>query len=326
MECHNKFGLRLRLRLHTNPKPPGSGGGGRLIDLLFSGQLAAAAVVAAAVYALVAIGLNLVYGTMRLLNVAHGDLVMLGGYGGYWLFSYLGISPLWSLFATGALAALAAAIAYKGLFRHVLSGRRGTAQVEANSLLMFFGFSIVTENIVALGFTATPRGYQFLSDVYSFGGISLTENRIVATLIAIAIIAVIIGFLRVSTLGLGLRALIEHKEAAAIVGVDVEYVQLISFCLGFTTAAIAGTLISMMQPVSPFMGFPFTIAAFVVIIMGGLGNIYGGVIAAIILAIIETYGVALTSSTFRSVLLYGVFVTILILRPQGLVSRSGVIR
>jgi branched-chain amino acid transport system permease protein len=289
-----------------------------LIDLLLSGQLAAAAIITASLYALVAIGLNLVYGTMRLLNVAHGDLVMLGGYGGYWLFTYLGLSPLLALFVTGSIAALVAAVAYKSLFRHVLTGRRGTAHVEANSLLMFFGLSIIMENLVALGFTATPRGYQFLTEVYSFGGVSLTGNRCAAALVSVAIVAAIAIFLRVNTLGLGLRALIEHREAAAVVGVDVDRLQLISFCVGFATAAIAGTLISIMEPVSPFMGFPFTIIAFIVIILGGLGNIYGGVIAAVILAIIETYGVAVTSSTFRSVLLYGIFVAMLILRPQGL--------
>jgi branched-chain amino acid transport system permease protein len=212
---------------------------------------------------------------------------------------------------------------YYGLFRQMLQSSRGVARLESNSLLVFFGLSIIIESMVAAGFTATPRGYQYLAEVYSFGDVSLTGNRLAAASIAIAMMVGLLLFLRFHIFGLAVRALIEHREAAAVVGVDIDRVQLVSFAVGFASAAIAGTLISMMEPVTPFMGFPFTIAAFVVIIMGGLGRIGGGVFAAIILALIETYGVALTSSTFRSVLLYGVFVAVIILRPQGLLSRGG---
>lgn len=273
-------------------------------------------------YALVAVGLNLVYGTMRLLNVAHGDLVMLGGYAGYWLFTLFGLSPLLALFLTAAAAALLGAAAYWGLFRHMLESERGM-RLESNSLLVFFGLSIIVQNATALAFTATPRGYQYLTDVYSIGGAALTGNRLAAALIAAAIVAGILLFLRYHPSGLSIRGLIERREAAAIVGVDIDRVQLISIAVGFATAAVAGTLISMTEQITPFTGFPFTIAAFVVVIMGGLGHIGGGVAAALVLGLIETYGVALTSSTFRSILLYGVFVAVLLLRPQGLFGRGG---
>jgi branched-chain amino acid transport system permease protein len=126
--------------------------------------------------------------------------------------------------------------------------------------------------------------------------------------------------------GLALRALIERREAAEIVGVDIDRIQALSFMVGFASAAAAGTLISMMQQVTPFMGFPFTIAAFVVIIMGGLGNIGGGMLAALLLGVIEVYGAALTSSTYRSILLYAVFVGVLVVRPQGLFTRKRALR
>jgi branched-chain amino acid transport system permease protein len=126
--------------------------------------------------------------------------------------------------------------------------------------------------------------------------------------------------------GLAMRALIEHREAAAVVGVDVDRVQLASFVLGFGTAAIAGTLLSMTEQVSPFMGFPITVAAFVVVIMGGLGRLEGGVAAALLLGLIETYGVALTSPTYRSILVYGAFVLVLVARPHGLLGRRAIVR
>lgn len=297
-----------------------------VLSTLLSGQLAVAALIAAANYALIALGLNLVYGTMRLLNVAHGDLVMLGGYGGYWLFTLLGLSPLLSLIVTAAIAGLLGIVAYRGLFRRMLLERRPTAQLESSSLLMFFGLSIILQNAAALLFTATPRGYLYLDRVIAVNNVSITGNRLAAAAIAVAIIAAVFLFLRWHSWGLAIRGLIEQREAAAIVGVNIDKVQTASFAVGFGSAAIAGTLISMSSQVSPFMGFPFTIAAFVVVILGGLGNFGGSIIAAVVLGLIETYGVALTSSTWHSILLYGVFVAVLLLRPQGLFGRGKIAR
>jgi len=297
-----------------------------VIDTLLSGQLAAAALIMAANFALVALGLNLVYGTMRLLNIAHGDLVMLGGYGGYWLFTLWGVPPIFSLFLTAGLAGLLGVAAYRGLFRRMLLERRTTARLESNSLLMFFGLSIILQNGAALLFTSTPRGYLYLDHVIALGSVSLTENRLVSALIAVALIAAVFLFLRWHPWGLAVRGLIEHREAAAVVGVDIDRVQTASFVVGFATAAVAGTLISMSAQVTPFMGFPFTIAAFVVVILGGLGSFGGGIIAAIVLGLVETYGVALTSSTYHSILLYGVFVGVLLFRPQGFFGRGKIAR
>jgi len=297
-----------------------------VLDTLVSGQLLFAALAISATYALVALGLNLVYGTMRLLNVAHGDLVMLGGYGAFWAFSLAGASPLLSLIAVAAAAAALGVLAYRGLFSGLLASQRAVARLESNSLLLFFGLSIIIQNSVSLAFTATPRGYEYLSDVVHFGNVALTGNRLAALAIAVALLAAILLFLRLHLFGLAMRALIEHREAAAVVGVDIDRVQLASFGLGFGTAAVAGALVSMTEQVSPFMGFPFTIAAFVVIIMGGLGRIGGGIAAALLLGVIETYGVALTSASWRSILLYGVFVLVLMFRPQGLFGGRAIVR
>lgn len=297
-----------------------------MIDTLLSGQLAVAALVTAASYALVALGLNLVYGTMRLLNVAHGDLVMLGGYGGYWLFTLLGISPLLALFFTAAAAGLLGVGLYRGFFRRMLLAGRPTARVESNSLLMFFGISIILQNVAALAFTATPRGYQYLNGVITIGNVDLTANKLAATLVAVALIGAVFLFLRLHPWGLAMRGLIEQREAAAVVGVNIDGVQTASFVVGFASAAVAGTLISMSDEVTPFMGFPFTITAFVVVIMGGLGSPGGGIVAALVLGVVETYGVALTSSTWSSILLYGVFVAVLLFRPQGFFGSGKIAR
>ena len=292
-----------------------------MLDTLLSGQLLFAALATGATYALVAVGLNLVYGTMRLLNIAHGDVAMLGGYATFWGFSLLGLSPLIGIVLVALFGAALGVLAYRGLFRRLLGARRPVAQLESNSLLVFFGLSIIAQNLTALTFSASAQGYQFLPDVLRFGSVAITQNRLLAMAVALLVCLAIVVYLRFSVAGLAMRALIEHRDAAAVVGVDVERVQWMSFAIGFATAAIAGALVSMTEQVSPFMGFPLTIAAFIVVILGGLGNVLGGMIAALLLGLIEVYGVALTSATYRSILLYGLFVVILLFRPQGLLGR-----
>ena len=296
------------------------------MDVFFSGQLLAAALFTGALYALTALGLNLVYGTMRLLNVAHGDLVMIGAYVAYWAFSLTALSPLISLVGAAALAALFGAGLYYGLFRRLLEGGKAAQRLEANSLLLFFGVSVIVQNIAALQFSTTPRGFQYLGDVYRFGTVSITGNRIAAFAVATVLCIAVLAFLRFHVMGLAIKALIQRRDAAAIVGVDVERVQLLTICAGFATAAIAGSLVSMTEQISPFMGFPYTIAAFVVIIMGGLGNVPAGIVAGFLLGALEIYGVALTSTAYRSILIYGVFVLILVVRPQGLLGGRRIVR
>ncbi|MBL8662286.1 MAG: branched-chain amino acid ABC transporter permease [Candidatus Odyssella sp.] len=296
------------------------------MDALLSGQLLVAALVTGALYALTALGLNLVYGTMRLLNVAHGDLVMIGAYVAFWAFTLLALSPLLGLAAAAALAALFGLALYHGLFRRLLAGGKAAQRLEANSLLLFFGVSVIVQNLMALQFTATPRGYQYLDTVYRWGNAAITGNRVAAFAVAVILCGGVLAFLRFHVTGLAIKALIQRRDAAAVVGVNVERVQQLALCLGFASAAVAGALVSMTEQISPFMGFPFTIAAFVVIILGGLGNVTGGIAAGLLLGVLETYGVALTSSAYRSILVYGVFVLILLLRPQGLLGGRRIVR
>ncbi|MCD6673948.1 MAG: branched-chain amino acid ABC transporter permease [Burkholderiaceae bacterium] len=294
------------------------------LDILLSGQLLFAALVTGALYALVALGLNLVYGTMRVLNVAHGDLVMLGAYAAFYAFSMAGWSPLLAAPLIAAIGGLAGYALYTSVFRRLLDvGALNATRLEGNSLLLFFGISILVQNVAAAVFTPNNQGYQYLSEIHQLGTVSMTGNRIAALLIAGAACAAIAVFLGRSVSGLALRAVIERREAAYVVGVNVDRVQAMSFVLGFGTAALGGVLISMLEQFSPFSGFPFTIAGFIVIILGGLGNIGAGLAAALLLGAIETYGVALTSANLRSVLLYGVFVGSLLVFPRGIFRRPG---
>jgi branched-chain amino acid transport system permease protein len=292
------------------------------LNVILSGQLLASVLVLASLYALVAIGLNLVYGTMRLLNVAHGELVMLGGYIAYWGFARWGISPLISTLIAMAAGAALGALVYAAVIRRLFRSTRVLARVEANSLLVFFGISVVIQNVTALAFTADQRGYSYMDEVLVIGNLRLETNRVAALAIAIAACAACVLFFRFARSGMAMRAIIQQRVAAALVGIDVDRINIQVFALGFALAALAGTLISMTQQISPFMGFPFTISAFVIIILGGLGNLMGSIFGALMLAGVEVYGITLISPSYRSILVYGVFIAVLLLRPQGLLGRS----
>lgn len=282
------------------------------------GQLLFSALVAGSLYALVALGLNLVYGTLRLLNVAHGDLVMIGAYVAFWLFSLLGLSPVLSLVASAVLCAALGWLVYAGLLRKLLATPELAQRLEGNSLILFYGVSVILQNAAALAFTSTSRGYQYLNEVHHIGDVAATGNRLILLGVACAISLAVMAFLRLHLFGWSLRAVIERRDAAAVVGVDVDRVQLVTICAGFAIAGMAGVLVSMTEEITPFMGFPFTIVSFVVIILGGLGNIPAGILSGFALGFVETFGIALTSATYRSILIYGLFVGVLLLRPQGL--------
>jgi branched-chain amino acid transport system permease protein len=296
------------------------------MSVLLSGQLLAAALVLAALYALVAMGLNLVYGTMRLLNIAHGELVMLGGYITYWSFTRLGISPILSMVVAPVLGACLGAVIYVVLFRRLLRSPKLAARVEANSLLIFFGVSVIFQNVMALLFTSTQRGYVYLNQVIQIGSVAMTANRLILFGVATSACLLCLAFFRYTRAGSAVRAVIQQRDAAALVGIDIDRLNILVFALGFALAALAGVLVSMVQEITPFIGFPFTISAFVIITLGGLGNLFGSLLGALLLAAVEVYGTAIISSSFRSILVYGVFIAVLIVKPEGLLGRAVVAR
>lgn len=293
-----------------------------MTEILISPQLAFSALVLGSLYSLIALGLNLVYGTMRLLNIAHGDLIMVGAYATFWFFTLTGMSPLVGLPLVAGIAAAIGIILYFSIFRRQLSGIDRVERIEANSLLLFFGVSVILQNTVAMMFSGSPRAYQFLDTVYEVSGLMMTGNRLAILVIAAILLTSVVLFLSRSQYGLSISALIQNQTAARVVGINVSRLQFVSFTSGFALAGIAGALVSMTEQISPFMGFPFTIAAFVVIILGGLGNIKGGIIAGMLLGFVEIYVVVLTSANFRSMLIYGLFVGILLLRPEGLLGKT----
>jgi len=285
-------------------------------------QVISAGLIIGGIYALIAVGLNLIYGTMRLLNIAHGELIMVGAYTTYWLYTLYGVSPLISMILVVGLCSLIGLIICRVIFLPIIKTSRSVDTLQSNSLLIFFGLSIIFSNVASLLWTADIRGYSYMTGVFTVMGVPLMYNRLLALLVSVIICLACYFFVQKTMLGKAIRALIQDREASQLVGINTGFVYYVSFSVAFAMAGLAGCLLSMFYEITPFMGLPYTIIAFVVIVLGGLGNIFGSLIGGFLLGLLETVGVSLTSPGLRPILSYSVFILIILIRPKGIFGKG----
>lgn len=286
-----------------------------LFDILVTG------LITGGIYALVALGLNLQYGLMRVLNVAHGEFLMLGAYVTYSLHTSWGANPLLTLLVTGPAAFGAGLVIHRLLYARVLDESEARQSLESRSLLLSFGLLFVLQNAALLVWSADLKGYSYLATPLRVWGAVFPANRVLAALVALALSVGFYAYLRRSLTGKAIRALMDEPEGAQLVGVNLTRLHGICFGLGVAMAAVTGSLISMLFELTPFIGLPYTVTALVVVILGGLGNVVGSLLGALLLGVVETAGVYLVSSDIRVISSYAVLSLILILKPSGLFAR-----
>ncbi len=286
-----------------------------LFDILGTG------LITGGIYALVALGLNLQYGLMRVLNVAHGEFLMLGAYVTYSLHTGWGANPLLTLLVTGPAAFGAGLVLHRLLYARVLGQAEAREAIESRSLLLSFGLLFVLQNAALLVWSADLKGYSYLAIPLRVLGAVFPANRVLAAVVALGLSVAFYIYLRRSLTGKAIRALMDEPEGAQLVGVDLTRLHGVCFGLGVAMAAVTGSLISMLFELTPFVGLPYTVTALVVVILGGLGNVAGSLLGALLLGVVETAGVYLVSSDIRLISSYAVLSLILILKPAGLFGR-----
>ena len=272
------------------------------------------------IYALVALGLNLQYGLMRVLNVAHGEFLMMGAYLTYSLHTAWGVNPLLTLLITGPASFGAGLVLHRLLYARVLAGEAAEA-LESRSLLLSFGLLFVLQNAALLLWSADLKGYSYLAVPLHFLGSVFPANRLVAAAVALAVSLAFYVFLQQSFLGKAIRALMQDPEGAQLAGINLSRVHGLCFGIGIAMSAVTGSLISMLFELTPFIGLPYTVTALVVVILGGLGNVVGSLLGGLILGLVETASVYLAASDIRLIASYAVLSLILILKPSGLFGR-----
>jgi len=275
-------------------------------------------VLVGALYALVALGLSLVFGVTKFLNVAHGELLMFGGYASFWVFSLLGLDPFLTIPTTLIGLTLIGAILYQLVFVRMVKLPE-EAKIK-NTLLVGFGLSVILQNLALRFWSADDRGItaSYSSMAFTVLGVRLPLVRLASLLTALVFLLALHLFLRKTYTGKAIRATVQDWEAATLMGIDIHRVYFLAFVLGAALAGVAGTLVAVNYSIEPSMGLNWTLKALIVMVLGGLGSITGTLVGGLLLGLTESITSLLLSSNYREVVGLVLFVLILIFRPQGL--------
>jgi branched-chain amino acid transport system permease protein len=284
-------------------------------------ELVASGLITGGIYALVALGLNLQYGLMRIMNISHGEFLMLGAYLTWLAHTVLGINPL-AFMPVVALILFATGLAvYRLCFRSIARTSPTVEIIEARSLLIGFGLMYLVQNAAYLAWGADMRGYSFLADPVEIAGARFTGNRLLAFGFAVASSLALLALLRWTMIGKAVRAMMQSPTGAQLVGIDTSVLHPVVFGAGLALAGVAGALLSMVYEITPSMGEPYTVTALIVIVLGGLGSAAGCLVGGLLLGVVEALGMHFMSPSLKMLLSYGVFIAVLLARPKGLFAR-----
>jgi len=270
---------------------------------------------------LIAVGLNLQYGVARVLNVAHGEFVMVGAFATYIMYTVFGINPLLSVAFFSPVSLIAGFLIYKNLFQFIRTSSETAEMFEGNSMLASFGLLYVIQNLALIWWGTSTKAYSYLSFSVGFLGVAFEANRVAALFVGVAVMISFYLFLRYSILGKAIRAAAESPVSAQLSGIDVHRVLGICFGLGVMLACVAGGLVSMMKEITANMGFPYLVTALIVLVLGGLGNIVGSFLGGLIIGLV-TAAVMYWQPELSLVASYLIFTIVLLIRPQGIFVRQ----
>jgi branched-chain amino acid transport system permease protein len=271
-----------------------------------------------ALYGLAALGLSLVFGVLKILNVAHGELIMLGGYIAFFGFTLYGLDPFVALLLVVPIMFIFGMALHLGLFRHIV--RADEEHRIKNSLLIGFGLTLVIHNLAILLWTADDRA---ITTAYSIGAFSVAGLRLPYTRLAGFVVSLVCAFglewfLEHTDFGRSVRATAEDWRNAALTGINVQRTYLITFGIGSALAGLAGMLVALGYSVSPSIGLGWTLKALIVVVLAGLGSMRGTFYAGIILGVSENYSAFIFGNQYREIVGIVLFLIVLSFRPQGL--------
>lgn len=266
------------------------------------------------VYALVAVGLNLIFGVVKIINFAHGELVMMAMYLTWWLWSSWHINPYLSLFIVTPVMFLFGVLLQKVMI--------GPMQNSSPTMKIFatLGLSVLLQNLALFMFGGQFRSVSipWAEQNLDILGITVTYGRLTAFVVALALVFGLFLIMNRTLIGTVLRSLAEDRETAGLIGIPVKRYYLLAMGLGAALTGVAGTLIIPFQAAYPMVGAHFTLLAFVVVVLGGLGNMAGSLLGGLLLGIVETVVGTYIDPALQQVAVFVVFILVLIVRPQGI--------
>jgi len=286
----------------------------RIFDIVIAGLLMGG------IYSLIAMGLSLQYGVAKVLNIAHGEFIMIGALLTWTVYTAFGINPLVSLAICGPVTFILGFLIYRTVFTRLRTSSPSPAVFEANAMLAAFGLFFVIENIGLIIWGAGMRGYSYLNVGVNFLGTVFAANRLVALLTALVIGVIFYVVIMRTRLGKAIRAAAEDPVAAGLMGVNINQVLALCFGFGALLAGFAGVLVSMCYPIYATMGLEYTLIAIIVVVLGGLGSIPGSFIGGFILGLIGSI-VSSWQPSLSIAAYYVLFMLLLLVKPTGILGK-----
>ena len=270
------------------------------------------------IYALVGIGLTIIFGVMRVINFAHGELLMLGMYLSWIVFTALGIDPFVSIVLVAPALFLFGALVQKVVINRVLNA------LPQNQILLTIGMGLVLSNTVMLIGTSDYRilTTKYSSSSYDVGGISISQPLLYAFLITAAITAALYWFLLKTDTGQAIRATAQDRDAAQLMGINVGRMSVLAFGIGAALAGTAGALISPTYYIFPQVGGAFTLKAFVIVVLGGMGSVIGATLGGIVIGVTESLAAVYVAGGLKELVVFALFLALLLFKPSGLLGKT----
>jgi len=278
------------------------------------GQVVVSGILAGALYAMVALGLALIFGVMRVINIAHGPLLMLGAYTTFFIYQALGLNPYLTVPITMLVLFILGALLQRTLVYRVVDAP------ELSSLLLTFGISIALVNLAQLAFTSNLRTVEYVTGSYTLGPLAFSKSRLIAFVVAAALAGLVFLFLQRTRLGKAIRATSQSREVAMVCGVDVQRIHRITFGIAAALAGAGGALVSVIVAIQPEMGQIWTFKSFLVIVLGGAGNYPGALLGGVLLGLVEQLASLFLTTQLSEAVAYILLVLILLVRPTGLLG------
>ena len=282
-------------------------------------QQALNGIILGCIYALIALGLSLIFGILEVANFAHGEFYMLGAFMALFSMSGLGVSFFPALLIAMIGMGLIGAIIERAVFRPIVG------KPLINSMLLSFGLSSALANLALLLFGADPhKSESGLADYHlRVFGLHLTAERLMVLIVGVALVALLAWFIQSTRTGKAMRAVSQDRVAAQLAGINVSRIYTVTFAISGALAAAAGTMVGAMFFVSPEMGFSVTLKCFIIIALGGFGKIRGVIVAAVMIGLAESLGGGFISYAYKDAYPFLLLVLLFMLKPQGLTGGSG---
>ena len=285
------------------------------MDIIISGLLLGGA------YVLMALGLQLQYGVARIMNLANGEMLVAGAFGAFWFYTGSKLSPFWTVAIVAPLAFVVNWAIYRYLMSPLVRRAKSQGHLEVDSILATFGLSFILMGLMIWFFGSEYFNYSYLERPFEFLGDRYALSRVAAFAASTVLCVTLVLWLTRTRTGLSLRAVAVNPVAAGLVGINVARASALSFAIGGAVTAAGGALLSMFLTFDASTGVTFTLKALIIVILGGVGDTRGAILAALILGLTETAVASLIDPGLTLAAAYLLFIVILLFRPQGLFGR-----